>query len=573
MRFYEILDEYLDRFGSSSKELSELSDISYDTISRYRRGVREPAPGSRQISMLANGLSRIAHKSGTEINRDDIISELSQALGSDPDIDISSLGSNLKILMDAAEISNTELARAICFDPSYISCIISGKPRPLDLRKFISDTACYISSKAKNADIIPAFADVFGCGEEELSDEARRMELISGFLGSRQDDHGTDVRMLLERVDEFDLDQYIKTLSLEDLNSTIPEGILETEKKIYYGTREVMQSELDFVYKTVASDSMQDIILYTDIPIEDLARDINYVKKFIHGYALLPKKGLHINIIHDMSRPTKEIITGLIVYIPMYMTGQITPYYFSEDHGKLFHHTLRLSGSVGLTGNGLDGFPETTQYIMTTDKNELRYYRSFGEQLLSKALPLMEIYTEDRLDEFGRLMNSCFDISGTRRVILSSPPLFTMDDELLEGILSRNSVSESKKEQIRQFISNFRSKLEPTLLNEYVYFQFPIYSRDEFAQHPVSVFLSEVFYEKNIYYTYEEYLAHVRDTAHYLNRYPKTEINTSASQIFRNIAIAVINDKYVVISKNRRPSIHFVIQHPKATPHKERLTA
>ena len=83
---------------------------------------------------------------------------------------------------------------------------------------------------------------MFGCGEEELSDEARRMELISGFLGSRQDDHGTDVRMLLERVDEFDLDQYIKTLSLEDLNSTIPEGILETEKKIYYGTREVMQS-------------------------------------------------------------------------------------------------------------------------------------------------------------------------------------------------------------------------------------------------------------------------------------------------------------------------------------------
>ena len=149
MRFYEILDEYLDRFGSSSKELSELSDISYDTISRYRRGVREPAPGSRQISMLANGLSRIAHRSGTEINRDDIISELSQALGS-----------NLKILMDAAEISNTELARAICFDPSYISCIISGKPRPLDLRKFISDTACYISSKAKKCRYYSGFC---GC--------------------------------------------------------------------------------------------------------------------------------------------------------------------------------------------------------------------------------------------------------------------------------------------------------------------------------------------------------------------------------------------------------------------------
>ncbi len=101
------------------------------------------------------------------------------------------------------------------------------------------------------------------------------------------------------------------------------------------------------------------------------------------------------------------------------------------------------------------------------------------------------------------------------------------------------------------------------LVNELSYFQFSIFSRDEFAIHPVSVIIPEIFYEDNLYYTYEEYLAHIRSTALYLKKYPNAQLYTSARQAFRNIVISVIGNEFAVISKSRRPSVHFILRHPR----------
>lgn len=59
--------------------------------------------------------------------------------------------------------------------------------------------------------------------------------------------------------------------------------------------------------------------------------------------AMMLKKGLHLHQIHNLDRSFDEMMLGLESWIPMYMTGQISPYYFKNAPNDVFLHFLKVS--------------------------------------------------------------------------------------------------------------------------------------------------------------------------------------------------------------------------------------
>ena len=57
----------------------------------------------------------------------------------------------------------------------------------------------------------------------------------------------------------------------------------------------MMESELDFLKATVLSKSKDDVTLYSDMPMTEMAKDPDFPKKWMYGMALMLKKGLHLN--------------------------------------------------------------------------------------------------------------------------------------------------------------------------------------------------------------------------------------------------------------------------------------
>ncbi len=78
----------------------------------------------------------------------------------------------------------------------------------------------------------------------------------------------------------------------------------------------------------------------------------------------MAKKGLHLNIIHNLDRPFNEMMLGLESWIPIYMTGQITPYYFKNNKTNIYNHFNYVSGSVALTGECINGFHNKGKYYL-----------------------------------------------------------------------------------------------------------------------------------------------------------------------------------------------------------------
>ena len=91
----------------------------------------------------------------------------------------------------------------------------------------------------------------------------------------------------------------------------------------------------------------------------------------------------------------------------------------------------------------------------------------------------------------------------------------------------------------------------------------------QFNQAPISLSLSNIFIDKNITYTYDQYLKHIEETKNFINKNYKLIINNE--QIFNNINIHIIKNKIVILSKENIPAIHFIIDNQKLVNSIERI--
>lgn len=268
--------------------------------------------------------------------------------------------------------------------------------------------------------------------------------------------------------------------------------------KTYLGLTEMMESEIDFLKATVLSKSTSSVIMYSDMPMGEMAKDPEFPKKWMFGMAMMLKKGLHLHQIHNLDRSFEDMMLGLESWIPMYMTGQISPYYLKDTQNHIFLHLLKVSGAAALSGEAIVGHQENGRYYLTKSKEEILYYRNRAEELLHSASPLMDIYRADNASALQAFLLSDSYTKGKRRNILSALPLYTLHEEDLKQFLNRHSLSDQEKEKILSYAVSQKQLMERILANSPVEDEISEISEESFAQHPVLMPLPEFsFHDHN----------------------------------------------------------------------------
>ncbi len=562
MTFSESLNEYMKQLRCTNKTLSAVSGVSAETISRYRRGTRIPSENNEQIAKIAHGLAVLCPEQGVELSEEEILKNLIKASNDGITVEYETYISNLKRLLETLEVSNSRLAKSLNFDPSYISKILSGNRRPADLHKFTVQISGFVARQVHFFNQQTLLSEIIGCSPNDISYEENCAETISQWLGSNMPANNTDyINQFLVNLDEFNLSQYIQAINFDKIKIITSPFLLSSSKK-YTGLKEMMASEIDFIRITVLSRSKEDVIIYSNMPMQEMSKDKEFPKKWMFGTAMMLKKGLHLHMIHNVDRPLYEMMLGLESYIPMYMTGQISPYYLKNNDDKIFLNHIKVSGAAALSGEALVGHHKDGRYYLTTNKEDLKYYRKRAEQLLQKAHPLMQIYNHDKKEEFWEYFNESFTYNKIRK-IFSSLPVFTISDKLLAQMISENNVSKSDYQKIKEFIQYYKAKMDSFLQNGTIVLELPEISPKEFERKPLLMAFSELFYENDIKYTYDEYLLHMRQTKEYAKKYKNCHIKINPCPSFRNIDITIIEKKVVMVSKSKSPAIHFLIKHPK----------
>lgn len=553
MKFNELLNKYLEEFNCSSKTLSELTNISPAVISRYRSGERTPAIDSKQLESIIKAIKQISNKKYKE---EDIEKEF-KSIFQKTDFDYDNFSKNLNELINTLKINIKDMSKYTLCDASSISRIRYGKTKPSEPIEFASKIASYVTNKYANETDITKIEKLTNNDGENLYNK------VFKYLTNKEENKNNDmIKSFLNNLDKFNLNDYIKAIKFDELKvPTVPFYITKT--KNYFGLEEMKKAELDFLKGTVLSKNNEDVFMCSDMPMEDLAKDIDFSKKWMFGIACLLKKGIHLNIIHNLDRPFNEMMLGLESWIPLYMTGQITPYYFKDISTNIYHNLTYVSGTLALAGECIENYHKDGKYFLTSNKKEVDYYKTKSNNLLKKANNLMNIYKEENSKSYNLFLDDYLNKDGDRKRILSSLPLFTMSDDLLNEILKNNKVPKKDINKIINYkneeFNKYNNLLKNNNINDIIY----ILSKEEFNKNVPSLSLSNIFYDKKIKYSYETYLKHLKETKRFANKNNNYILNISDYLTFNNISITIFDKKQVIISKEENPTIHFVIKHPK----------
>lgn len=561
MTFCEQLNEYISKIDCSSKELADTSNLSPTVISRYRNGERTPNIRSKQLESLVDGLYQLASEKNVDFKKEDIYKTLSITLN-DVHIDLEQLVKNFNDLTSALNISMADLSRKLGYDSSYLSKLRAGNIFPTKPQTFIDDVCKFVVNKYVQEDEKKIVSSLINCPCENLNNQSDYYENLRSWFSTNITPTRNYIDDFLKHLDTFDLDQYIKAIHFNEMKIPfVP--FYKSGTKNYYGIEEMKKGELDFFKATVFSKSTEPVFMCSDMPMEDMAKDVEFGKKWMFAIAMTLKKGLHLNIIHNLDRPFNEMMLGLESWIPIYMTGQVSPYYLKNFQDSVYCHFNYVSGAAALTGECINGYHDKGKYFLTSNKADISYYRDKCNCLLSKASPLMEIYRTESQNAFNAFMTSSTNIIGNRRRILSSLPIHTISEELLLRILKRNKISNDNIKNILESVKNQKQIIETILNSNTFNDELSELSKEDFDKDIPALSLSDSFYEHRIYYTYDEYLEHLNLTKQYAKTQKNYTLKTDSNKTFKNIQVLICQNKYVMISKDTSPSIHFVIHHSK----------
>ena len=545
MKFSEKLNAYIEKSDCTAKDFCTRAGISPATLSRYRSGERVPEVNGDAFSGLCSAIAEYTNSDPENVREEFIGCE--DVVSADRE----QLRQNLNLLISVMDINVSKLCKYINYDVSTLFRFRNGTRRPSDPEQFASAVATYVAEEFSSESERAALNELVG-----QTDDMRQG--IKRWLLEGQGRENGGISDFLTKLDGFDLNEYIKAIRFDELKVPTVPFQLPTSKH-YYGIKEMMESELDFLKATVLSKSQKPVTLYSDMPMGEMAKDPEFPKKWMFGMAMMLKKGLHLNNIHNIDRSFDEMMLGLESWIPMYMTGQISPYYLKNVQKGVFNHFLRVSGAAALSGEAISGYHGDGRYYLSKIKEDIAYYQKRADDLLKNAYPLMEIYRADRAASLNAFLLKEASKAGLRRNILSVPPLYTLDETFLDEML-RNT---EQREQILEFVRAEKKVLALILENGTVTDEIPVLTREEFDLHPPVLPLSGMFSDSDIAYTFEEYTENLRQTREFAENNKNYNVIFTEGNPFRNLQIFIHQGQWAMISKGNSPAIHFVIHHPK----------
>ena len=441
MKFQTQLNAYIQQLDCLAKDLSAASGISAATLSRYRSGERLPDPNAPVFGQLCQGIARLAAKRGLTEVTEEAVRAAFFAAEDFAQADTEQLMRNFDLLLSMLDISVSKLCRHINYDPSTIFRFRNGSRRPAEPERFAAAVASSIVRERDTPQDMAVLASLLQCPADALADVSVRFDRLRNWLlnGQVAAVGKEDISGFLTKLDEFDLNEYIQAIHFDQLK--VPSAPFQLpSSKSYFGLAEMMDSELDFLKATILSKSQRPVTMYSDMPMTEMAKDPFFPKKWMFGMAMLLKKGLHLNQIHNLERSFEEMMLGLESWIPLYMTGQIAPWYLRGKHNSVYRHLLFCSGAAAVEGECIAGDFGHGRFLFYQAKRDLPYYRRRADALLQMAQPLMDIYRDASEGAYSSFLFANAHEAGEYRAVLTALPPHTLSDECLTRLLKKIGV-------------------------------------------------------------------------------------------------------------------------------------
>lgn len=563
------LTELFSLLQCSNTDIARYAGCSPSNISRMRSGARDPKHGGAAVRRLAEGVCRYADHE----NMLDPLCDLCQAQDSRPDVLLpavlawlyasedyhpsrsqttprskltrklrrQSFGDRLDHVMTLLELPNVQLASAMKVDASLVSRYRSGIYSPYGNERMAESLGRALFNQAEKQGRLGLLAELCGVAPQEFAPE----ELLTWLFSLDTGEPASLAERLLRSIDAFTPGQGVPAVLPE-----IPSVELRDR---YWGNGGLQSAVIRFL--SDAAREGGELLLYSDEPMDWMSGGRQFFALWAALMVQCVRAGVHIRIIHNIDRSDVEMASAINGWLPLYISGMIEPFVLRRPRNTRFCHTVFLRPGGGCI---LGFFPaeagENRWYDYITDRQRLAAAESDFQLMLSHAAPLLKVYTAGDGDVFRQLYR---DAPEKREHLLQGFSVATMPEGLLERMLERSGAEPKEREKLLALRRERRQGLLQSLARGGVEEMVCPPDRESVAAGAVCVNLSAELLDRQIFYTPEEYAAHLDAVKELVTQERNYHLTLLPALPFRDIQIISLGDRVAVL-RCRAPHTAFL---------------
>ncbi|NLO39925.1 MAG: hypothetical protein GX115_10720 [Ruminiclostridium sp.] len=461
----------------------------------------------------------------------------------------------LNFLMNITKTTNNSLAMTSSLDPSYISLLRNGKRRPVKEATYLVAFAQFFSKRLHLTGQMKVFREVllpYTLFPENEGD-------LANFLYHWLVNNNSSLDHLRHSPMKKLTDAAPKENPCENLQSDmIPFSNITCG--LYRGIQERRLAAVHFLGAILNQNTPRTLLFFSDEDMSWMTGDPIFYQKWSQLMGQLVAKGNRIKIIHDITRGLDEILASIQLWVPLYLSGAIEPFYYPRKRDGIYKRSLYIAP-------GLCAVSSTSIGTMTADESTAVFHQDLSmiqelenefNHYLSLCRPLMSIFTPDQHQNYLSLLESFEKEQAS--TLLKTPHLsmLSMPEPLMESVLLRyyQTSYDGIQSFYRKRLENFRKSLKRHAFTEI----FSIPKQDNLLAGKTRINLPDPFESIEGYYTPEDYRQHLDHVAALIKRYGNYNVCIEKKECSLGYSLYAKESTGIIVAKNTMPAVVLFIQ-------------
>ena len=308
------------------------------------------------------------------------------------------LAEKLDYIMTLTHTKNSELAKALNFDPSYISRMRTGKRGVPNHHPFIEPAARFFAHRITEDHQKASLSEMLLSGDSWPEDPDTARLLIAAWLNDNTPAYRDTLSRLMQKLSQPEL-------SLKTFSSPDPEVPSQGTRPAQHPAEPVHREPVSFFYgkegKRAAFLSMMDhvlsredpgtLLLHSEEKMDWISDNNFFSSKWIRALTHFVEKGGTIRVIHTINRNFSEMLNAIESWLPLYITGHVEPWYCPHLRDGIIHRSMFvIPDTAALISSSVGRQSEGGLHILIHDRKAIRAIEKEFQDFQELCRPLMQ---------------------------------------------------------------------------------------------------------------------------------------------------------------------------------------
>lgn len=250
--------------------------------------------------------------------------------------------------------------------------------------------------------------------------------------------------------------------------------------EIYEGNKGKRNAVLNFLNAVLEIPTTPELYLISQEDMTWLIEDSSFLLKWRELLIKILTKGNKITIIHTVDRRYAPLISILEHWLPLHLTGRITPLYYPKYTDITYKTTLFiLKDHFAVTGLFVDNFSKKAYTTFLSDPISIMQCEWIFQEFFSKSLYLYDPY---HFKDFFKLSKEIIEANTKEEssyLRMEMPLIHLLPSKDFKALLEEKNFEKSITEKLLLYHQNMQ---ESSYQSSSLYYQRQIYSLETFER-------------------------------------------------------------------------------------------